>query len=86
LAHKIFLNVLPHFKPHHYQMDGICKVLAGVDLVAGMSGMSQLRFHEFSAMWWSTVCWKDLDEIRNQIQLPTHPLWDRGFIIFTITS
>ncbi|KAJ7685855.1 P-loop containing nucleoside triphosphate hydrolase protein [Mycena rosella] len=28
------LDVLPHFEPHCYQMDGICKVLDGIDLVA----------------------------------------------------
>ncbi|KAK6987950.1 hypothetical protein R3P38DRAFT_2459257, partial [Favolaschia claudopus] len=28
------LGVLPNFEPHHYQMDGICKILDGVDLVA----------------------------------------------------
>jgi ATP-dependent helicase YprA (DUF1998 family) len=34
LARKILLDVLPNFEPHHYQMDGICKVLAYVNLVA----------------------------------------------------
>jgi hypothetical protein len=34
LARKILLDVLPNFEPHHYQMDGICKVLVGVDLIA----------------------------------------------------
>jgi hypothetical protein len=34
LARQILLEVLPHFDPHHYQIDGICKVLDGVDLVA----------------------------------------------------
>jgi hypothetical protein len=34
LARKIFLGILPHFEPHHYQIDGICKVLDGIDLVA----------------------------------------------------
>ncbi|KAJ6587856.1 hypothetical protein B0H10DRAFT_1831207 [Mycena sp. CBHHK59/15] len=35
LVRKILLTALPTFEPHHYQMDGICKVLDGVDLVAG---------------------------------------------------
>ncbi|KAJ7883569.1 P-loop containing nucleoside triphosphate hydrolase protein [Mycena leptocephala] len=34
LVRKILLEVLPRFEPHHYQMDGICKVLDGIDLVA----------------------------------------------------
>ncbi|KAJ6578922.1 hypothetical protein B0H10DRAFT_2343705 [Mycena sp. CBHHK59/15] len=34
LARKILLDVLPNFEPHHYQIDGICKVLSGIDLVA----------------------------------------------------
>ncbi|KAJ6621934.1 P-loop containing nucleoside triphosphate hydrolase protein [Mycena sp. CBHHK59/15] len=34
LACKILLDVLPNFEPHHYQIDGICKVLSGIDLVA----------------------------------------------------
>ncbi|KAJ7767695.1 P-loop containing nucleoside triphosphate hydrolase protein [Mycena metata] len=34
LAHKILLDVLPTFEPHYYQIDGICKVLDGIDLVA----------------------------------------------------
>jgi ATP-dependent helicase YprA (DUF1998 family) len=34
LARKILLGALPHFEPHSYQMDGICKVLDGIDLVA----------------------------------------------------
>ncbi|KAJ7224049.1 P-loop containing nucleoside triphosphate hydrolase protein [Mycena pura] len=34
LAREILLEVLPHFDPHHYQINGICKVLNGVDLVA----------------------------------------------------
>ncbi|KAJ6624738.1 P-loop containing nucleoside triphosphate hydrolase protein [Mycena sp. CBHHK59/15] len=34
LVRNILLGVLPSFEPHHYQMDGICKVLDGVDLVA----------------------------------------------------
>jgi hypothetical protein len=34
LAREILLEVLPHFDPHHYQIDGICKVLDGIDLVA----------------------------------------------------
>ncbi|KAK6972304.1 ATP-dependent DNA helicase Q1 [Favolaschia claudopus] len=34
LVRNILLGVLPNFQPHHYQMDGICKVLDGVDLVA----------------------------------------------------
>ncbi|KAJ7430966.1 P-loop containing nucleoside triphosphate hydrolase protein [Mycena galericulata] len=34
LVRKILLDILPTFEPHHYQMDGICKVLDGVDLVA----------------------------------------------------
>ncbi|KAJ7735334.1 P-loop containing nucleoside triphosphate hydrolase protein [Mycena metata] len=33
LARRILLDVLSSFEPHHYQMDGICRVLAGVDLV-----------------------------------------------------
>ncbi|KAJ6475854.1 P-loop containing nucleoside triphosphate hydrolase protein [Mycena vulgaris] len=34
LARKILLSVLPTFEPHSYQLDGICKVLDGIDLVA----------------------------------------------------
>ncbi|KAJ6554119.1 P-loop containing nucleoside triphosphate hydrolase protein [Mycena sp. CBHHK59/15] len=34
LARKILLDVLPNFEPHHYQIDGICKVLSGIDLIA----------------------------------------------------
>ncbi|KAJ7769073.1 P-loop containing nucleoside triphosphate hydrolase protein [Mycena maculata] len=34
LVRQILLDALPHFEPHSYQMDGICKVLDGVDLVA----------------------------------------------------
>ncbi|KAJ7703679.1 hypothetical protein B0H17DRAFT_1194167 [Mycena rosella] len=34
LAPKILLVALPDFEPHHYQMDGVCKVLAGIDLIA----------------------------------------------------
>ncbi|KAJ7178226.1 hypothetical protein C8R46DRAFT_1076150 [Mycena filopes] len=34
LARRILLEVLPTFEPHHYQIDGVCKVLDGVDLVA----------------------------------------------------
>ncbi|KAJ7688812.1 hypothetical protein B0H17DRAFT_1202680 [Mycena rosella] len=34
LVRKILLAVLPTFEPHHYQLDGICKVLDGIDLVA----------------------------------------------------
>ncbi|KAK7024123.1 ATP-dependent DNA helicase Q1 [Favolaschia claudopus] len=34
LVRNILLKALPNFEPHHYQMDGICKVLDGVDLVA----------------------------------------------------
>ncbi|KAJ7708767.1 P-loop containing nucleoside triphosphate hydrolase protein [Mycena rosella] len=34
LARKILLIALPNFEPHHYQMDGVCKVLAGIDLIA----------------------------------------------------
>ncbi|KAJ7705555.1 P-loop containing nucleoside triphosphate hydrolase protein [Mycena rosella] len=34
LARKILLVALPNFEPHHYQMDGVCKVLAGIDLIA----------------------------------------------------
>ncbi|KAJ6559822.1 P-loop containing nucleoside triphosphate hydrolase protein, partial [Mycena capillaripes] len=34
LARKILLDALPSFEPHHYQLDGICKVLDGIDLVA----------------------------------------------------
>ncbi|KAJ6622776.1 P-loop containing nucleoside triphosphate hydrolase protein, partial [Mycena sp. CBHHK59/15] len=34
LARKILLDVLPNFELHHYQIDGICKVLSGIDLVA----------------------------------------------------
>ncbi|KAJ6591961.1 P-loop containing nucleoside triphosphate hydrolase protein [Mycena sp. CBHHK59/15] len=35
LVRKILLTALPTFEPHHYQMDSICKVVDGVDLVAG---------------------------------------------------
>ncbi|KAJ7702657.1 hypothetical protein B0H17DRAFT_922926, partial [Mycena rosella] len=31
---KILLDVLPHFEPHCYQIDSICKVLDGIDLIA----------------------------------------------------
>ncbi|KAJ7911156.1 P-loop containing nucleoside triphosphate hydrolase protein, partial [Mycena leptocephala] len=34
LVRKILLEALPTFEPHTYQMDGICKVLDGIDLVA----------------------------------------------------
>ncbi|KAJ7679571.1 hypothetical protein B0H17DRAFT_1139111 [Mycena rosella] len=34
LVRKILLAVLPTFEPHHYQLDGICKVFDGIDLVA----------------------------------------------------
>ncbi|KAJ6619931.1 hypothetical protein B0H10DRAFT_2024102 [Mycena sp. CBHHK59/15] len=34
LARKILLSALPTFETHHYQIDGICKVLDGIDLVA----------------------------------------------------
>lgn len=34
LVRTILLGVLPSFELHHYQMDGICKVLDGIDLVA----------------------------------------------------
>ncbi|KAJ6503469.1 P-loop containing nucleoside triphosphate hydrolase protein [Mycena vitilis] len=34
LVRKILLGLLPTFEPHHYQMDGICKVLDKVDLIA----------------------------------------------------
>ncbi|KAJ6627941.1 P-loop containing nucleoside triphosphate hydrolase protein, partial [Mycena sp. CBHHK59/15] len=34
LVRSILLEVLPAFQPHDYQMDGICKVLDGIDLVA----------------------------------------------------
>ncbi|KAK6988782.1 ATP-dependent DNA helicase Q1 [Favolaschia claudopus] len=34
LVRNVLLGVLPNFEPHHYQMDGICKILDGVDLVA----------------------------------------------------
>ncbi|KAJ7118122.1 hypothetical protein C8R44DRAFT_878754 [Mycena epipterygia] len=34
LVRKILLAALPTFEPHTYQMDGICKVLDKVDLVA----------------------------------------------------
>ncbi|KAJ7767927.1 P-loop containing nucleoside triphosphate hydrolase protein [Mycena maculata] len=34
LVRKILLEALPNFEPHHYQMDGICKVLDGIDLIA----------------------------------------------------
>ncbi|KAJ6567879.1 hypothetical protein B0H10DRAFT_1957559 [Mycena sp. CBHHK59/15] len=34
LVRKILLTALPTLEPHHYQMDGICKVLDGIDLVA----------------------------------------------------
>ena len=34
LVRKILLSALPTFEPHTYQMDGICKVLDKVDLVA----------------------------------------------------
>lgn len=34
LTRKILLSALPNFEPHHYQLDGICKVLDGIDLVA----------------------------------------------------
>ncbi|KAJ7089968.1 hypothetical protein C8R44DRAFT_892150 [Mycena epipterygia] len=34
LVGKILLDALPHFEPHSYQMDGMCKILDGVDLVA----------------------------------------------------
>lgn len=34
LTRKILLGILPHFELHRYQIDGICKVLDGIDLVA----------------------------------------------------
>ncbi|KAJ7104700.1 P-loop containing nucleoside triphosphate hydrolase protein, partial [Mycena epipterygia] len=34
LVRRILLTALPTFEPHSYQMDGICKVLDKVDLVA----------------------------------------------------
>ncbi|KAF7369592.1 P-loop containing nucleoside triphosphate hydrolase protein [Mycena venus] len=34
LVRKILLDALPHFEPHDYQTDGICKVLDGIDLLA----------------------------------------------------
>ncbi|KAJ6625298.1 hypothetical protein B0H10DRAFT_2186220 [Mycena sp. CBHHK59/15] len=34
LVRKILLEALPTFEPHSYQMDGICKVLDKIDLVA----------------------------------------------------
>ncbi|KAJ7242324.1 P-loop containing nucleoside triphosphate hydrolase protein [Mycena rebaudengoi] len=34
LVRKILLAALPTFEPHSYQMDGVCKVLDGIDLVA----------------------------------------------------
>ncbi|KAJ7878774.1 hypothetical protein B0H14DRAFT_3435377 [Mycena olivaceomarginata] len=34
LVRQILLGALPTFKPHTYQMDGVCKVLDKIDLVA----------------------------------------------------
>jgi superfamily II DNA or RNA helicase len=34
LVREILLEVLPTFDPHSYQIDGVCKVLDKVDLVA----------------------------------------------------
>ncbi|KAJ7861438.1 P-loop containing nucleoside triphosphate hydrolase protein [Mycena olivaceomarginata] len=34
LVRKILLDALPTFEPHTYQMDGVCKVLDKIDLVA----------------------------------------------------
>ncbi|KAJ7097181.1 hypothetical protein B0H15DRAFT_825112 [Mycena belliarum] len=34
LVRKILLSALPTFEPHSYQMDGVCKVLDKIDLVA----------------------------------------------------
>jgi superfamily II DNA or RNA helicase len=34
LVRKILLGVLPTFEPHSYQIDGVCKVLDKIDLVA----------------------------------------------------
>ncbi|KAJ7142397.1 hypothetical protein C8R44DRAFT_923951 [Mycena epipterygia] len=43
LVRKILLDALPHFEPHCYQMDGVCKVLDGVDLVAGKTSPPHSR-------------------------------------------
>lgn len=34
LVREILLDVLPTFEPHSYQIDGVCKILDKVDLVA----------------------------------------------------
>lgn len=34
LVRRILLSALPTFEPHTYQMDGVCKVLDKIDLVA----------------------------------------------------
>jgi hypothetical protein len=34
LVRQILLDALPTFEPHMYQMDGVCKVLDRIDLVA----------------------------------------------------
>jgi superfamily II DNA or RNA helicase len=34
LVHQILLTALPTFEPHIYQLEGVCKVLDKIDLVA----------------------------------------------------